>query len=152
VISPGSAAAKRDTTHGGDEFRLECLRIAKNIPIGVEIADDRDGRIASAFSDAISGVGFKTGTAASRYVLRGKLTLNPVELASNPNKFVRYVVDAKLTDTAKDTVLMPFSVNGREGHATQGEAENRAVRAAEAKIADEYAGALGDFLTQLSGS
>ena len=40
----------------------------------------------------------------------------------------------------------------REGHATQGEAENRAIRAAEAKIRDEYGVALEAFLTQLSGS
>lgn len=151
VLSPGMAASMRDSAHTGDEFRLECLRIAKNIPIGVDIADDRDARVGSAFAEAISGAGFKTGTSASRYVLRGKLSLNPVELAANPNKFVRYVVDAKLTDTANDTVLFPFNISGREGHATVPEAENRAVRAAEAKIKGDYPTALSDFMTQLSG-
>lgn len=152
VLSPGMAASLRGTAHTGDEFRLECLRIAKNIPIGVDIADDRDGRVASAFAESITSAGFKTGTSSSRYVLRGKLTLNPVELAANPNKFVRYVVDAKLTDTANETVLFPFGASGREGHATQSEAENRAVRAVETKIREEYPVALDDFMKQLSGS
>ncbi len=152
VLSPGMAASMRDSTHTGDEFRLECLRIAKNIPIGVDIADDRDSRISSAFAESISGAGFKTGSVESRYVLRGKLSLNPVELAANTNKFVRYVVDGKLTDTANGTVLFPFNISGREGHATQAEAENRAVRAAEAKIKEEYPVVLSDFMTQLSGS
>lgn len=151
VLSPAMAASKRDSTHTGDEFRLECLKIAKNIPIGVDIAGDRDGRITAAFSSVISDAGFKTGTAESRYVLAGTLSLSEASLAANPNKFARYTVDAKLTDTASDTVLLPYSINGREGHATLPEAENRAVRAAEGKIRETYSTELSDFMAKLAG-
>lgn len=151
VLSPAMAASKRDSTHTGDEFRLECLKIAKNIPIGVDIAGDRDGRIAAAFSTVVSDAGFKTGTAESRYVLKGSLSLSEATLAANPNKFARYTVDAKLTDTLAATVLLPYSINGREGHATLAEAENRAVRAAETKIRENYGVELSDFMSKLAG-
>ncbi len=151
VLSPGMAAASRGSTHTGDEFRLQCLKIAKNIPIGVAVANDRDGRIAAAFSSVISDAGFKTGSSSSRYVLEGSLSLSEATLAANPNKFVRYVVDAKLTDTTSGSVLLPYSANGREGHATLPEAENRAVRAAEAKIKGDYGTVLSDFMSKLAG-
>jgi len=152
VLNPAAAAAKRasGTFPSGDELRVSCLHIAQNIPIGIVVTDDRDGRIASAFSAAISLAGFKTGTPTSRYVLNVKLSLSPVDLPNNTNKFTRYIVDAKLTDTQRQSVLLPYSISGREGHATMSEAENRAVRAIEQTVSSEYSKALSDYLAQLS--
>jgi hypothetical protein len=150
VINPAAAAAKRGSVHNGDDLRLEVLRIAQNIPIAVNVANDRDGRIQAAFASVIAGAGFKTGGADSRYVLDGKLTLSNVELPNNPNKFVRYLVDAQLTDTLKKTVLLPYSVSGREGHSSVSEAENRAIRAAEQKIKEDYSKNFSLYLTQLT--
>ena len=152
VLNPAAAAAKRasGTFPGGDELRASCLHIAQNIPIGIVVTDDRDGRVASAFSAAISLAGFKTGGQNSRYVLNVKITLTPVDLPNNTNKFTRYIVDAKLTDTVRQSVLLPYSLSGREGHATMSEAENRAVRAIEQTVSSEYSKALSDYLAQLS--
>jgi hypothetical protein len=61
---------------------------------------------------------------------------------------MRYVVDANLTDSSTGTVLFPFTINDREGHTTLSEAENRAIRSAEAKINSGYMSALSAFLTQ----
>jgi hypothetical protein len=72
-----------------------------------------------------------------------------VELARNENKFVRYTLDLNLRDTRSGQVLFPFNANGREGHVTQGEAENRAIRAAEGEIRGAYAGAFNAYLARL---
>ena len=101
-------------------------------------------------SAAISLAGFKTGTPTSRYVLNVKLTLSPVDLPNNTNKFTRYIVDAKLTDTVRNSVLLPYNLNGREGHATMSEAENRAVRAIEQAVSTEYRKVFSDYLAQLT--
>lgn len=151
VINPAQAAAKRGTVSNGDSLRLECLRIAQNIPIGIVVEGDRDGRIAAAFAAVISDAGFKSGGKNSRYVLSATMALSPVELANQTNKFARYALDSKLTDTATGSVLLPYGSSAREGHATMSEAENRAFRTAEQKIKTDYPLALSGYLTQLTG-
>lgn len=151
VINPAQAAAKRSTVSNGDELRVKCLRIAQNIPIGITVEGDRDGRIAAAFAAVISDAGFKSGGKNSRYVLNATMALSPVELANQTNKFARYTLDSKLTDSKTGSVLLPYGASGREGHATMTEAENRAFRTAEQKIKTEYPVALSGYLTQLTG-
>jgi hypothetical protein len=134
----------------GDDYRLEAAAVARNIPIGVTVSGDRGDRIKSAFSKALSGAGFRSGGNNSRYILRASYTMSPAELPNQQNKFVRYQVNALLADTAEgDSVLVPYDSNGREGHLTLPEAEERAIRAAERKIADEFGGILKDYLSSL---
>jgi hypothetical protein len=138
-----------DKLERGADFRLEAASITKNIPIEVRVDNDRSLRIGSAFSQALSGAGFRTGTRNSPYTLDVKVSFSPVDLPNQQNKFVRYVVDANLIDTASGNVLLPYNVNGREGHLTIPEAENRAVSAVEKKIGAEYGNALKTFLDGL---
>jgi len=151
VLNPAQAAAKKGTLHAGDQLRLECLRIAQNIPIEVRVSGDREDRIRAAFASTVSDAGFKSGGEKSRYVLDVSLDLSEAVIA-NPegNKYARYVIDAKLTDTAKGTVLLPFSINGREGHVSLPEAENRALRTAEKKIKADFSKAFSKYLVQLT--
>lgn len=146
--SSGSSIPRNLTR--GDDYRLEAAAITRNIPIGILIDNDRSDRIKDAFAGAIAKEGFRTGGADSRYMLRVRVTFTPVELPNQPNKFTRYVVDANFTDTYEQSVLFPFNINGREGHLTLPEAENRAFAAAEKKIGDTYSGILADYLTQLA--
>lgn len=150
IVNPAMAAAKRASVSSGDDIRLECLRIAQTIPIAVTVTGDRDERIRSSFADVLSASGFKTGNSSSRYSLEVSLSLSEVALANNDNKFVRYVIDSKLTDSATAQVLLPWNVNGREGHTSVPEAENRAFRAAEKKIRSEFGGKFTGYLSQLA--
>lgn len=150
VLNPAAAAAKRGEVRNGDQLRIEGLKIAQAIPINVKVKDDRDGRIKAALSSVVTSSGFKTGGNNSRYVLDATLALSEVVLANNANKFVRYLVDARLTDSTLGTVLLPYSISGREGHATVAEAENRAVKAAEVKIAEDYSKEFSGYLGQLT--
>ncbi|MDR0997663.1 MAG: LPP20 family lipoprotein, partial [Treponema sp.] len=131
LAGTGGTGIAPDKLEKGDSFRLEAANITKNIPIGVQVANDRSNRIASAFSQALGRAGFRTGTRNSPYVLDVKISFAPVDLPNQQNKFVRYVVDANLTATATGVILLPYNINGREGHLNIPEAENRAVTAAE---------------------
>lgn len=150
VVSPAAAAAKRGSVSNGDQLRVECLRISQAIPIDVKVENDRDGRIAAALASVVSASGFKTGGVDSRYAIAATLTLSEVALADNPNKFARYVMDSRLVDRKTGAALLPYGITGREGHTTLSEAENRAVRAAEKKIKEDYKKAFADYLSKLS--
>jgi len=133
----------------GDDYRIEAQNIAKTIPVGITVKNDKAGRIQGAFAKAFAGSGFRSGGTNSRYVLTVDITTSPVELANQKNKFTRIEVTADLTDTSLNTVLFPFNFNSREGHTSQSEADNRAYAAAERKINEEYADLLNEYLSQL---
>jgi hypothetical protein len=149
VVGKGTGSIVPGELKKGDDYRLEAVNITKNIPIEVRVNGDRSDRIRGAFASVISKAGFKSGGNNSRYVLEVNLTLSEVQLQNQPNKFARYVVDANLTDTAEGVVLLPYNINGREGHLNLSEAENRAVAAAEKKITEGYGGILADYLSTL---
>ena len=146
VISPGSMAGTNLRT--GNDYRLEASRIARNIPIAVTVENDVQNRIKGAFSAALTKAGFRTGGSDSRYVLRANYSMNEASFQDQTYKWIRYVVDANLIDTATATVLFPYNINDREGHSTLSEAQNRAVRSAETKINADYVNALGNFLSR----
>ena len=133
----------------GDDYRIEAADIARNIPIAVSVEGDRGGRIRSAFSRSLSAAGFRSGGTDSRYTLKAGMTMSDANLPNQQNVFIRYVVDVSLIDTYDNSVLFPFSFSGREGHVNKAEAEERVLRAAENKIADEYGKNLRDYLSLL---
>ncbi|MDR2517386.1 MAG: LPP20 family lipoprotein [Spirochaetaceae bacterium] len=129
----------------GDAYREEAADIARSIPIAVRVPDDRGGRVGAAFTGALSRAGFRAG-GNGRYVLQVDLSLASAEFSGNQNQFCRYTVNANLVDTRNNAVIYPYSVTGREGHLTISEAENRAIRAIEQKIAGEYETGLREYL------
>jgi hypothetical protein len=133
----------------GDVYRLEAQNINKAIPVSITVKNDKSGRIQGAFAKAFSDLGFRSGGTNSRYVLAVDISVSPVELANQQNKFTRIEITANLTDTSLNAVLLPYNFNSREGHITQSEAENRAYTAAERKINEEYSKLLNDYLSQL---
>jgi len=133
----------------GEEYRLEAQNIARAIPVGVVAANDKSGRIQGAFAKSLSELGFRSGGNNSRYVLQVDITVSPVDLPNNPNKFARMELSANLTDTSQRAVLLPYNFNNREGHTSLSEAENRLFLVAERKINEEYPKLLSNYLSQL---
>lgn len=148
VLSPGAAAARRNDLSSPEDLRLECRRIAEHIPISVQVENDRNGRIRAAFASVVAGEGFKVAESDARYSIRAVVRFSEADLPRNPNKFVRYYVDASLADTGMETSVVPYNISGREGHATVEEAEQRAVRAAEKKIRTGFSQLFGEFLSR----
>ena len=142
VIGSGTAGNLRT----GNSYRLEAAEIAGSIPIAVRVSNDRNGRISAALAQALQKAGFKSGDAASRYVLAATLSITEAPLQNAQYKFAAYLVDTGLTDTRDGTLLLPFSVSGREGHANLAGAEERALMAAEKQITETYTAALTDWL------
>ncbi|MDR2768120.1 MAG: LPP20 family lipoprotein [Treponema sp.] len=149
VISPGSMLGENLKT--GADFRLAAAEIAKAIPIAVTVENDRNNRVKGAFSGALASAGFRTGGTNSRYVLSASVVLEEASFAGNPYKWIRYVVDSGLTDTSSGAVLFPYSVNGREGHNSISEAQNRSIQAIEKDIGEKYLAALLLYLAQSPG-
>ena len=133
----------------GNTYRLEAQNIASVLPIGVRVTNDKAGRVQGAFAKAFSDLGFRSGGANSQYICEVNITISPVELAGNTNKFVRIELSANLTDTSDGTVLLPWNFNERHGHLNESEAENRAFSGAERKINDEYKDYLSTYLARL---
>jgi hypothetical protein len=134
----------------GDNYRLEAQNITRAIPVGIIVKNDKAGRIQGAFAKAFSDIGFISGGNNSRYVLNVNVSVSPVDLPANANKFARIELGADLTDTFTKAVLLPYNFNSREGHATASEAENRVYTAAERKISEEYKDILFNYLSQLT--
>jgi hypothetical protein len=133
----------------GDSFRLEARAIAQRIPVDIQVDNDVSGRVRGAFADVIGGKGFLSGGGDSRYTLEAVLSLSPVDLPGQRNKFVRYELDARLLDCRTGNVLLPYTISGREGHLSAPEAENRAITAVEQEIAGTWDPAFSAYLDSL---
>jgi len=133
----------------GDDYRLEAVDIAKAIPIGLKVQNDKAERIQGAFAKAVSDLKFRSGGVNSRYVLDVNIVTSPVDLPNQSNKYTRIELRANLMDTSSGTVLLPYNYNTREGHVSQSEADNRAYSAAEKKIKDDYAKIFNNYISQL---
>jgi len=138
----------------GDELRRGAQEIARAIPIGVNVRNDRGGRIQGAFARSLSDLGFRIGGANPRYILDVNININPTDhqatIGGQPIIFTRIEVGANLIDTGTGTVLLPYDFNFRgTGHRTQSEAENLAFNEAVQRIDREYRDIFSDYLSRL---
>jgi hypothetical protein len=137
-----------------NDYLVEANNIIKSIPVRVVVVNgkefDKADRIQNAFASAVSKVGFRTGDALSPYSLQVTLALSEVIFANNQNKFARYEISAQMTDVkSRQGILPAFNINGRVGHQNYSEAQDRAIRDAEAKISNEYEAILEESLIQV---
>ena len=133
----------------GNDYRLEAQEIVKTIPISITVKNDKAGSIQGAFAKCLNELGFRSGGTNSRYVLQVDVTVSPVDLPGNKNKFARIEISANFMDSSVKSVLLPFNYNTREGHLTETEAVNIAYRKAGEYIEAEYKGVLSNYLSQI---
>jgi hypothetical protein len=120
------------------------------IVIQVTVSGDVDSRISNAFSSVFSRRGFRTsaapGTVSGNYTLAADFKMEDVPVTGSKYLYTRFVLTAALR--GKDgAALLSFSETNREGHATQNEARQRAIRSAETVITE--GGFAGEFDTYL---
>jgi len=154
VLSFAGAPQYAQGLRRGDEFRRSAQEVAAAIPIGINITNDRDGRIQGAFSRAFSDLGFRTGGTNQRYMLNVSITAEPEDRpplvrGDTVIVFARMALTANLVDTSTGAVLLPFSFTQREGHNTPALAENQTFIRAQQRIDREYSGLLSDYLSRL---
>lgn len=117
--------------------------------IAVEVENDKNKRIETAFLKALKEAGFKTASGTSSaadissdvfpYILKASITVDPFKgKTAADNIYVRYTVHADLTDRRTGKIVLPWNISGREAHFTQSEAENRALRTVENEIKEKF--------------
>jgi hypothetical protein len=129
-------AARRGVDYGNtDALRAEAMNIARAIVIDVQVQGEESGRLASALSAFFTKQGFRVGQ-DGEYTLPADYTVEPVDLPNNRGyQYIRYVFQAALRDRAEKDVFA-WSANGREGHITEADARQRALRAIEAAVTE----------------
>ncbi|MDR1230237.1 MAG: hypothetical protein LBK61_02425 [Spirochaetaceae bacterium] len=131
-----SSAARRGVAYGNtDALRAEAITIARSVLIDVRVSGDDGGRLANALSAYLTKQGFRTGP-DGEYTLAATYTAEPVELPNSRGyQYVRYVFQTALRNRTGNDVFA-WSENGREGHITEADARQRALRATEDAVSD----------------
>jgi len=76
------------------------------------------------------------------------LNVQPTEHTGN-RVFARMELNADLTDTRTNSVLVPFNLTQREGHSSDSEAQNILFLRVEQRIAGEYGDLLSEHISGL---
>ena len=150
VIQPDAVAALKSYCPSSKDYHAKKVEIAKQIPIGVIVEDDVDGRIGAAFSSAIAAAGFR-GTFGNnaRYVLFAILTFEQSDSTDGKTTRCRYNIESFIVDTETEQKIVPFSFSGREGHVNFAEAKNRSVKALETKVKSEFGKTFAGYLKNI---
>ncbi len=148
VVNPAQAAAMRASRTSTETYRMRLASAAAAISISINIENDRLNLLTQAFSDVLSGAGFRAASSAERanYALDGTLFFQEVEMTQNSFTFSRGVLNASLADSETGEALLTFSASAREGHNSLSEAENRAARTLASRVKQEFADSLDAFL------
>ncbi|GHV49675.1 hypothetical protein AGMMS49579_02300 [Spirochaetia bacterium] len=138
VLSPGTVI-QRPAYGNAEAIRSSLREEAALIVIQVRVAGDVDSRLSKAFASVFSKRGFKTSAALSAasggYTLSADFKMEDAPVTDSRYQYTRFVLTASLTD--KDgAALLSFSETNREGHVTQNEARQRAIRSAETLITE----------------
>ena len=135
VLDP-SAISRRPSYGSAEAVKSLAQNAGRSIVVTVKVSGDNSGRIEKAFTESLNSRGFRTSAAGDNsYVLSASFQLEDAVIA-NPNnyKFARYILNYSLKDKG-GVELFSASDNDREGHLTESEARQRAIRAAEQTIA-----------------
>jgi hypothetical protein len=129
-----SAVSRRPSYGNAEAVKSLVQNAARAIIVTVTVTGDTGSRIATAFTECFNSRGFRTNaTGANPYTLTASFQLEDVDLGNPRNKFVRYILNCSLKNRAGVEILS-FSENHRDGHLTEAEARQRAIRSAEQSI------------------
>ncbi len=121
------------------------------IQVAVVVDGDSDGRVGAAFTKVMKNFGishFSDSAYGCNYVLKASVSFIPLDMTSSSHKYVRYIVDASFVDCRTGRELIPFSINGRESHLTESEADQLAVRTVESEIAKKFGTSFNSLFVQ----
>ncbi|CEM60705.1 hypothetical protein DWQ65_07760 [Treponema phagedenis] len=150
VIKPSAHALAKEKGMTAQSLKLKCMDVAKNIHIVISVDGDNHGKIKSAFAKVLSAEGFNTSTNENpNYTLVAKLSLADGEVQANNKILVRYSLDAEFTETGSSTVLVPYSVSGREIHLAKSSADNKIFTGLEKKIQNDFGKSFNEYLSGL---
>jgi hypothetical protein len=134
TVLDSSAISQRLSYGNAEAVKSLAQNAGRAIIITIKVDGDINDRITKAFTECLNSRGFRTNaTGANPYNLAASFSMEDVDLANPRNIFVRYVLGCSLKNK-EGVEILSFSENGREGHLTESEARQRAIRAAETSI------------------
>ena len=150
VISPQIGQQKAAETETPEELKGKAHKLATEIPVHVQIENDRNTRIATAFEKTLSSLGFNSTAAKNApYTLVGSLLLNETASAVKDVFYTEYIIQCNLRDVSTQQNVCTWSLSGRDGSKTAANAENRALVSAARKIEEQFAAALDQSVKNL---
>ncbi|MDR1859219.1 MAG: hypothetical protein LBQ69_07085 [Treponema sp.] len=133
VLDP-STISRRPSYGNAEAVKSLAQSAGRAIIVTVNVNGDTGDRIAKAFTECLNSRGFRTNAGgANPYSLAASFSLEDVDLGNPRNKFVRYILTCSLRNR-QGVEILSFSENQREGHLTESEARQRAIRTAEQSI------------------
>ena len=129
-------AARRGVSYGNtDALRAQALSAARSVVVDVQVNGDESGRLENALTAFFTKQGFRSGS-GGEYTLSVEYTVESVDLPNNRGyQYVRYVFQTALRDRAGKDVFA-WSETGREGHISEADAYQRALRTAETAVTE----------------
>jgi hypothetical protein len=145
-----SAAGHRPEYGNADTVRALAQAEARSITITIQVEGDVSNRMSRAFSGFFTKRDFRAATSGENaYQLYAVLELENADVGNQRIKYVRYLLMATLEDRNGKEVFS-FSVNDRQGQATESAARQRALQIAEAAISSgSFATAFDAYLASL---
>ena len=123
--------------------------ISDNITIFINLKNDEDNKIKSAFQDIFSKYGFKTSTTKKeRYGLTGKY--NSKISKKGKVSYCTYTLDLQFSDYVEKEELFAINLKGREGAPSENDAINRTYRVLEKNIGTEFSENFDSYFNDLS--
>jgi hypothetical protein len=80
-------------------------------------------------------------------LVKGEVTLSPMEIPGQSFKTVRWCVDLTIVETKENRIVGVINRSGREGHLSEPEAKARALRILQPEVAIEVGRKLADYFT-----
>ena len=143
VIMPETGRQKAAESITPEELSLQAHKLATEIPVYVQIENDRNKRIATAFEKTLSELGFNsTAGRNAPYTLTGSLYLAETTSAKKDVYYSEYLVQCNVRDISSQQNVCTWSLSGRDGSKTPENAENRALTSAARKIEEQFEVAL----------
>jgi hypothetical protein len=146
-----SATGHRPEYGNAETVRTLAQAEARSITITIQVEGDVSNRMSRAFSSFFTKRDFRAaGSGDNAYLLYASLELENADVGGNQRiKYVNYLLMATLEDRNGKEVFS-FSVNDRQGQATESAARQRALQAAEAAISSgSFATAFDAYLASL---
>jgi len=134
----------------GEWFLQRSREILTEIPIGINVRNDRGQRIRGAFASAFADLGLRSAGINPRFVLDVNVSIRRDEHLVQGAEFAWIEISANLTDTSTGSVLLPYNFNFRgPARFTMQEAENLAFNDAVQRIGREYGNLVSEYLAGL---
>ena len=150
VIQPETGRKKAAETITPEELTVQAHKLAGEIPLFVQIENDRDRRIATAFEKTLSEQGFNSTAAKSApYMLTGSLLLTHTAPAAKDVFYAEYLIQCNVREVASGRNVCTWSLSGRDGSKSSENAENRALITAARKIGEQFAAAFQQSIKNL---